>query len=79
MTSIPKVGHKLRVFFHSLGLSCLGGAIFLQSMVFTDILQHGYFRAIEQNPGILSFEIFLTAFALVYFLYMYLRFILSTK
>jgi hypothetical protein len=62
-----------------MGLSCIGGAIFLQVLVFTDILQHGYFMAIENNLAILTFEIGLTAFALIYFGYMYLRFIRSLK
>jgi hypothetical protein len=71
--------HRIRLLLHSLGLSCLGGAIFLQILVFTDILQHGYFMAVENNPAILTFEIGLTAFALIYFIYMYQRFIRSIK
>ena len=70
---------RIRVLFHSLGLSCLGGAIFLQILVFTDILQHGYFMAVESNPAILAFEIVLTFFALIYFVYMYQRFIRSVR
>jgi hypothetical protein len=62
---------RLRLLFHNLGLSCLGGAIFLQILVFADIFTHGYFMAIENNPMILSFEIVLTAFALLYFIYIY--------
>ncbi|MCW3994215.1 MAG: hypothetical protein NWE85_06610 [Candidatus Bathyarchaeota archaeon] len=70
---------RIRLLLHSLGLSSLGGAIFLQILVFTDILQHGYFMAVENNPAILTFEILLTAFALIYFIYMYQRFIRSIK
>jgi hypothetical protein len=62
-----------------LGLSCVGGAIFLQILVFADILQHGYFRAIESNPAILTLEIVLTAFAFIYFVYIYQRFIRSIE
>jgi hypothetical protein len=72
-----KSDHRAQVLFHTLGLSCLGGAIFLQLLVFTDILQHGYFMAVENNPAILSFEILLTAFSAIYFAYMYQRFIRS--
>ncbi len=68
---------RMRLLFHSLGLSCLGGAIFLQVLVFTDILQRGYFRAVEENLAVLSFEILLTAFALVYFLYIFQKYIRS--
>ena len=70
---------RIRLLLHSLGLSCLGGAIFLQVLVFTDILKNGYFMAVENNPAILTFEIILTAFALVYFIYMYQRFIRSIR
>jgi hypothetical protein len=73
------IGRQIRVLFHTLGLSCVGGAIFLQILVFADILQHGYFRAIESNPAILTLEIVLTAFASVYFIYIYQRFIRSIE
>ncbi|RLI17762.1 hypothetical protein DRO44_02790, partial [Candidatus Bathyarchaeota archaeon] len=62
-----------------LGLSCLGGAIFLQILVFTDIAQQGYFMAVENNPAVLTLEILLTAFALIYFIYIYQRLIRSIK
>lgn len=67
------------MFLHSLGLSCLGGAIFLQVLVFADIVQHGYFMAVEQNPAILAFEVGLTVFAAVYFIYIYQRLMRSVK
>jgi hypothetical protein len=73
------LNRKAQVFIHSLGLSCLGGAIFLQILVFTDILQRGYFMAVEDNPAILAFEIVLTAFALIYFVFMYQRFLRSIR
>jgi hypothetical protein len=75
----PSLDRRIRALFHTLGLSCIGGAIFLQILVFTDILQHGYFMAIERNPAILSFEIGLTAIALIYFAYVYQRFIRSIR
>ncbi|MDH7477597.1 MAG: hypothetical protein QHH17_04360 [Candidatus Bathyarchaeota archaeon] len=74
-----KVNRQILMLIHTLGLSCLGGAIFLQILVFTDILQHGYFMAVENNPAILSLEIILTAFALIYFIYIYQRLIRSIK
>jgi hypothetical protein len=70
---------RIRVLLHTFGLSCIGGAIFLQVLVFSDILQHGYFRAMENNPIILTLEVVLTAFALIYFIYIYQRFIRSIK
>ncbi|MEM2995234.1 MAG: hypothetical protein QXI91_04380 [Candidatus Bathyarchaeia archaeon] len=79
MKTNQKLNHKIQMLFHILGLSCLGGAIFLQTLVFTDILQHGYFMAIENNPAILAFEMLLTIFAIIYFIYMYQRFIRSIK
>lgn len=79
MTVNLKFDRRVRVLFHTLGLSCLGGALFLQILVFSDIFQHGYFMAVERNPAILTFEIALTAFALVYFIYMYQRFMRSIR
>ena len=79
MKANTKLDRRIRVLFHTLGLSCLGGAILLQILVFMDILQHGYFMAVENNPAILIFEIVLTVFALIYFIYMYQRFIRSIK
>ncbi len=71
MTIDPKLNHRISLVIHSLGLSCLGGAIFLQILVFSDILMQGYFRAIETNPTILTIEITLTAFTAIYFIYIY--------
>jgi hypothetical protein len=79
MKATPKLDRRIRALFHTLGLSCLGGAIFLQILVFTDILQHGHFIAIENNPAILALEIGLTGFTLFYFIYIYQRFIRSIK
>jgi hypothetical protein len=79
MTVSPSFSRRMRFVFHSLGLSCLGGALFLQILVFADILQHGYFMAVEQNPAILAFEVALTAFAAVYFVYIYQRLMRQVK
>lgn len=79
MTLDPMLMRRVRVVFHSLGLSCLGGAIFLQILVFSDILQYGYFRAVETNLGILVAELVISAVALVYFLYIYRRLIGQVK
>jgi hypothetical protein len=79
MSATPKPDRRIQVLFHTLGLSCLGGAIFLQILVFTDILQHGYFMAVEKNPAILTLEMLLTTFSLIYFIYIYQRFIRSIR
>jgi hypothetical protein len=79
MTLPPTFTRRMRVIFHTLGLSCVGGAIFLQALVFTGIAQQGYFMAIEQNITILSFEVVLTVFAIIYFVYIYQRLIRSVK
>ncbi len=74
MMTLPQtVNRKIRMAFHSIGLSCLGGAIFLQVLVFADILSQGYFKAVEANPTILWFEIGLTGFAAIYFIYLYVK------
>jgi hypothetical protein len=69
----------MRLVFHSLGLSGLGGAIFLQILVFADIASQGYFRANEQNPVILGYEVCLTGFAAIYFAYLYQQLIRHVK
>jgi len=79
MKSDASFNRRILVVFHGLGLSCIGGAIFLQIIAFSSILQQGYFKAVEPNPAILSFEIVLTAFALIYFIYMYQQLIRSAK
>jgi hypothetical protein len=71
MTSDAGFKQRINVVFHGLGLSCIGGAIFLQILAFSSILYQGYFKAVEKNPTILSSEIILTAFALIYFIYIY--------
>jgi len=79
MTLSPVFSRRIRMVFHTLGLSCLGGAIFLQTLVFTGIAQQGYFKAVEQNSAILSFEVALTVFAIIYFVYIYQRLIRSVR
>jgi hypothetical protein len=79
MNTKPTLDRRIQLLLHTMGLSCIGGAIFLQILVFSDILQHGYFVAVENNPAILIFEVNLTFFALIYFIYIYQRFIRSIK
>jgi hypothetical protein len=79
MTLSPTVSRKMRFFIHNVGLSCLGGAIFLQILVFATIAQNGYFMAIENNPMILALEVGLAAFALIYFVYIYQRLVRSER
>jgi hypothetical protein len=79
MTLSQTTSHRVRVLFHTLGLSCVGGAIFLQALVFSGIVQQGYFMAIEKNTMILGFEVVLTVFAIVYFVYIYQQLIRSVR
>ncbi len=64
-----RISRKLQMLIHGIGLSSLGSALFLQSTVFTSILQNGYFRGAENNPIILYTEIALTGCAIAYFAY----------
>ena len=79
MTTPPLPSRGIRVLFHTLGLSCVGGAIFLQALVFSGIVQQGYFMAIEKNTLILGFEVVLTVFATFYFVYIYQKLIRSVN
>ena len=78
MTINPKLNRTISLIINSLGLSCLGGAIFLQVLVFSNILMQGYFRAAETNPVILMLEVTLTVFTVGYFLYLYQKLIRTT-
>jgi len=62
-----------KLLFHTLGMSCLGGAVFIEALVFSDILQHGYFCAVETEPFILTLELLLTIYAAIYLAYMFYR------
>ena len=46
--------------------------MFLQILVFKDIVQQGYFVGIEKNPVILQFEVALTVFAVIYLIHLYI-------
>jgi len=74
-----KLGGRVRVLFHILGLSCLGSSIFLQVLVFMDIMHQGYFLAVEKNQAILWGEVAFTVFTLVYFLYLYVSTLRSIR
>jgi hypothetical protein len=76
---MSKAPLRLRFLFHSLGLGCISSAIFLQILVFWEISQTGIFRAIEQNQTILSFEVFLAIFGLIYFVYIYQNLVRSIQ
>jgi len=60
---------KAWLLFHSFGIGCLSASVFLQILVFWSICKDGTFSAKEQNPAILMFEVFMTAFAVIYLLY----------
>jgi hypothetical protein len=79
MKTVIQLDRRLRNLLHILGLSCLGGAIFLEILVFSDIVQRGYFMAVEGNTFILVLETVLTAVASVYFMYIYQKFIRSIR
>lgn len=78
MTIDPKLNHRISLVIHTLGLSCLGGAIFLQILVFSNILMQGYFKAVESSPSIRVIEMTLTAFTAIYFIYIYQRLMRTT-
>jgi hypothetical protein len=79
MTADATFNRRIHVAFHCLGLSCIGGAIFLQITAFSSIIFKGYFKAVEANPAVLACETVLTAFALIYFIYIYQQLIRSVK
>ena len=71
MTADAILNRRIHIIIHGLGLGCIGGTIFLQILAFSSIAFQGYFNAYEKNPTVLSSEIILTAFAAIYFIYIY--------
>jgi hypothetical protein len=71
MVSAKPTEHRfgLRLVFHSIGIGCLAGSVFLQFLVFLSISTRGAFMGIEKNPLILNTEIGLTVFCAIYLLY----------
>ncbi|MGD0996523.1 MAG: hypothetical protein ABR909_13505 [Candidatus Bathyarchaeia archaeon] len=67
----------LRLTFHSIGISCLAGAVFLQVLVFMDIASQGFFMGVEKNPLILYSELAITFFCVIYLLHLSISRILS--
>lgn len=45
--------------------------MFLQILVFKDIVQQGYFMGVEKNPAVLQLEVALTVFAVIYLIHLY--------
>ena len=56
----------LCIVFHSIGMSCLAGGVFLELLVFFGIQAHGIFIGIENNPLVLKSEIGLALFSCIY-------------
>ena len=79
MFRFPKLNRRWVTLINCMGLSCLGSALFLQSIVIVGILQNGYFRGIEQNLAVLLFEAGITVFGVAYFGYLFVRFIISHR
>jgi hypothetical protein len=64
---------KLAAFLHLFGLSCLGGAVFLELLVLSDIIRRGYFLGVEPNLAVAFFELALAACAAAYYGFLCLR------
>jgi len=74
---LPGISRKLKILLHIIGLSTIGSALFLQTLVCTSIIKNGYFRGFEQNQAVIITELALTFFGIVYFAVFYVRFILK--
>jgi sterol desaturase/sphingolipid hydroxylase (fatty acid hydroxylase superfamily) len=73
----PNEHVKLQVIFHTIGISCVAGAVFLQALVFMSIASQGVFMGIESNQFVLFAEIVVTIFCITYFIYLAISKILS--
>ena len=70
---------KLGVLVHTVGLSCLFGAVLLEVLTFWGIAMEGFFLAVEGNSLILGFEVGLTVCGVCYLVFLWLRFLHSIK
>lgn len=61
----------MKLILHLLGLSCIGGAIFLQYLVFADIMVNGYFYGVERNLVVLMAEFMLLCYAAAYYVHLW--------
>jgi hypothetical protein len=61
-----KLGIVLKILFHIVGLSCLGGAVFLGLLVFYYTIVTGVFYGIEVNHVTSSIEFFCMLYAATY-------------
>jgi hypothetical protein len=62
-----------RLILHTFGLSTLAGAVFLEGLVFFDIVTSGMFVACEHNIYILTSEVILSGVSFMYFGYLWFR------
>ena len=58
---------KIVIFlFHCLGFGCIIGCLFLESLVFINIVRQGAFIGIEPNPFVQVMELIMTVFTIEY-------------
>lgn len=69
---VKYVGKKLRLAINLLGLGCLLSAAVVQVYIFSHIVLYGPLRVQENRPPILVLELFLSIFALVYVLFLFI-------
>lgn len=67
-----KLKKVIKIMVHGLGISTVITAFIIELLIFHDIIKHGHFRAVENNPVILTIEVFLAIFGLIYFIIMVL-------
>jgi len=64
---------SVRALLHLFGLSCLGGAVFLELLVLSDIVRRGCFLGVEPNPAVAFLELALAACAAAYYAFLYFK------
>jgi len=67
-----KLKKAIKIICHSLGISTVFAAFGIELLMLYDIITHGQFRAVENNLVILTIEVFLAIFGLIYFIIMVL-------
>ena len=64
----------LKRIFEFLGLLAIGGALFLEFLIFFSIITTGVFMAVEPNKLILVFEFYMAILGLIFYAYLWKAF-----
>ena len=63
--------NKKYLILHSFGVGCVSTSVVLQILTLWSLCTTGRFVGVEQNTTILTFEVFMTIYAVIYLVYLF--------